>query len=170
MPYCGVPSSGGWCGASRCSGPYGSSASAPQPAGAGSDDATPRNTLALRDVAYVIEAEPLIFAPSAENNPVKYMAMFNRRVEKGQCFHRPYLGCREFVCDFSPPDPSEHPIAETRDLGLMLYDVLFRGNGKANRPVFFQARLEGGVLDTRPERVFPDPAVREEVLACSYRP
>lgn len=135
-----------------------------QAAGAGSDEATPRNTLALRDVAYVIEAEPKVFEANAENHPTKYMAMFNRRVEKGQCFHRPYFGCREFTCDFTPPDPTERPWPETRDLGLMLYDIAFRGEG--NRAHFFLARLEAGVLDADPARVLPDWG---EVLGCSSR-
>lgn len=142
----------------------------PQPAGAGSDDATPRNTLALRDVAYVIEAEPRVHAPTKENVPTKYVAMFNRRVERGQCFHRPYLGCREFACFFSSPDTSECPQEETRDLGLMLYDVVFTADNRANKPVFFHARLDHGVIDTAPERVLPDAPQREEVLACSFRP
>lgn len=141
----------------------------PQPAGAGSEDATPRNTLALRDVAYVIEAEPHVFEPNGEDTPAKYLAMFNRRVKKGQCFQRPYLGCREFVCDFEPPGPDERPIGETRDLGLMLYDIVFRENGKGNRPLFFHAHLEDGVLNTAPDAVIEDAAERQEVLACSFK-
>ncbi len=140
------------------------SAYAPQAAGAGSDEATPRNTLALRDVAYVIEAEPLVFEPGDENHPTKYIAMFNRRVEKGQCFHRPYLGCREFPCDFLPSDPDEPPWSDTRDLGFMLYDIAF--GGEENRAHFFRAKLEAGVLDTDPARVLPDGG---EDLRCSSR-
>jgi CRISPR-associated protein Cas5d len=136
----------------------------PQAAGAGSDDATPRNTLALRDVVYVVEAEPFVFEPGAENHPTKYMAMFNRRVEKGQCFHRPYLGCREFACDFTPPDPAERPLSESRDLGLMLYDIAFKREG--NRAHFFRAKLEAGVLDTDPARVLPN---GDEEFRCLFK-
>jgi len=143
----------------------------PQPGGAGGEDIAQRNTLALRDVAYIIEAEPKVYEPNGENRPTKYMAMFNRRVEKGQCFHRPYLGCREFACSFSSPDPNENPIDESQDFGLMLYDVVFRKKkGKVdNQAVFFQARLEQGVLITSPDRVIADPGQREEVLRCSYK-
>jgi CRISPR-associated protein Cas5d len=141
----------------------------PQAAGAGTDDATPRNTLALRDVAYLIEAYPHVYAPNADDTPVKYIAMFNRRVEKGQCFHRPALGCREFAACFEPPGDNDHPIAESRELGWMLYDIVFRGNGSANHPVFFKAALESGVLTTDPALVFTDAAQQEEVLACSYK-
>lgn len=140
----------------------------PQPAGAGSDDATPRATLALRDVAYVIEAEPIVFDTSGDNTPVKYMAMFNRRIENGQCHVRPSLGCREFAAHFGPPRPDERPIAETRDLGLMLYDIIFRPGGQ-NRPVFFRAHLVNGVLEACAAEALDDAKEREEVLACSYK-
>ena len=141
----------------------------PQPAGAGSADATPRNTLALSDVAYIIEAEPIVFDTAGDNTPAKYMAMFNRRLGKGQCHFRPCLGCREFAARFEPPQGHERPIEETRDLGLMLYDIIFDPLGKANRPVFFRAKLENGVLDTRAEAVLPDEKLRKELLSCSYK-
>jgi len=138
----------------------------PQAAGAGSDAATPRGTVALKDVAYVIEASPLVYSEDKENRPEKYIGMFERRVEQGQCFHRAYLGCREFACDFEPARPKELPIKETRDLGLMLYDVIFKDG--ANRPLFFKATLQDGVLLTDPREVL-EPAQREELHACSYK-
>lgn len=141
----------------------------PQATGAGSDDATPRNTLALRDLAYVIEAEPRVYAASPENPPRKYVEMFLRRVDKGQCFHRPYLGCREFACEFSAPDPNERPIEVTLDVGLMLYDIVFDRIKGENRPIFFRARIENGILDARPEVVLRDANQRQEVLTCSCR-
>ena len=141
----------------------------PQPAGAGSADATPRNTLALRDVSYIIEAYPHVYEPTAEDTPVKYMAMFNRRVEKGQCFHRPALGCREFAASFEAPAESDRAIPDSLPIGLMLYDIIFRNNGSDNRAVFFQAALENGVLDTHPDRAIPDEKLRQEVIACSSR-
>jgi CRISPR-associated protein Cas5d len=139
----------------------------PQPAGAGSRDATPRNTLALRDVAYVIEAEPLVYEPAGDHIPQKYAAMLERRIARGQYHHAPSLGCREFVCAVSPPDPSEQPIEDSRELGLMLYDIAFRDGGRGNRAVFFRAALDAGVVITDPDVVLPDPTLRSEVLACS---
>lgn len=70
--------------------------------------------------------------------------MFTRRVAKGQRFHQPYFGCREFVADVLPIDGAPEPIPETRDLGLMLWDIDFGPTG--NRPRFFHGRLEDGVL------------------------
>jgi CRISPR-associated protein Cas5d len=140
----------------------------PLVAGAGNGtDGTPRNTTLLRDVAYWIEAYPHVFDTSGDNTPVKYIAMLNRRVEKGQCFQHPYLGCREFAADFSPPLDGDQPIPDSMDIGRMLYDIAFRPTG--NQSTFFEARLDGGVMDTRPELVLTEETRREEVLQCSYR-
>lgn len=103
-----------------------------------------RHTLGLRDVAYIIRADIYLPPGSEEIDPAKYRDQFRRRVERGKCFHRPYLGCREFAADFSLPDGSERPIDETFDLGLMLFDI--RYSAKQNVPIFFPARLEQGVL------------------------
>jgi len=135
-------------------------------AGAGTDG-TPRNTLLLRNVAYIIEAYPLVFERGGDNTPQKYAAMLMRRAEKGQCYQRPSLGCREFAASFEPADGTEKAEPISEDLGRMLYDIVFRPEG--NRPVFFSARLENGFLDTRPDVVLKEAAQREEVLKCSYR-
>ena len=139
----------------------------PMVAGAGSDEVTQRNTLALKNVAYTIEAYPMVFKPTADNHPVKYVAMFNRRVEKGQCFSRPALGCREFAAHFEPVGAEDLPLDSVNVEMGMLYDIVFRSEG--NRAVFFDARVRNGVLDTRPGEAIADARVREEVLACSYR-
>ena len=137
-------------------------------AGAGNGtDGTPRNTTLLRDVAYWIDAYPLVFDQSGDNTPQKYIAMMERRVAKGQCFQRPYLGCREFAAEFSPELPGDKPIPESMPIGRMLYDIAFLG--EVNRAVFFDAQLVEGVLDTDPSVALAASKGREEVLQCSYR-
>lgn len=89
------------------------------------------------------------FAASDETE-AKYAAMFERRAKKGQCFNRPYLGCREFSCHFRLVKPETepcNPIDETRDLGWMLYDMDF-SNPAEPMPAFFKARIEKGVINT----------------------
>jgi CRISPR-associated protein Cas5d len=141
---------------------------APLAAGAGANtEGTPRNSLLLRDVAYILEAFPLVFDTSGDNTPAKYVAMMQRRVEKGQCYHRPALGCREFAADFAPVSPDEQPLPISAEFGRILYDVVFRPGG--NRATFFMARMENGVINTHPEMVLDEEARRKEVLACSYR-
>lgn len=138
-------------------------------AGAGNGtDGTPRNTTLLRDVAYWIDAYPHVFDHSGDNTPTKYVEMMKRRIEKGQCFQRPYLGCREFAAEFGPVREADRPIPDSMEIGRMLYDIAFLPEG--NRATFFEARLENGVLETRPEQVLPEVTRRQEVLQCSYRP
>jgi CRISPR-associated protein Cas5d len=140
----------------------------PLVAGAGDGtDATPRNTTLLRDVAYWIDAYPHVFDTSGDNTPVKYVEMLRRRVEKGQCFQRPYLGCREFAAEFGSPREDDQPIEDSMEIGRMLYDIAFLADG--NRAAFFEARLENGVMATAPEIVIADAGRRQEVLECSYR-
>jgi CRISPR-associated protein Cas5d len=141
----------------------------PLVAGAGNGtDGTPRNTTLLRDVAYWIDAYPHVFDRSGDNTPTKYVEMMKRRIEKGQCFQRPYMGCREFAAEFGPVQEADQPIADSMEIGRMLYDIVFLSDG--NRAAFFEARLENGVLDTRPDLVLAEDARRQEVLQCSYRP
>jgi CRISPR-associated protein Cas5d len=140
----------------------------PLMAGAGEGtDATPRNSLVLRDVSYVIDAYPHVYEPNGEDTPIKYMAMFNRRVEKGQCFSRPALGMREFPARFEFPSAEDHAIPVSMEIGTMLYDIIFRPEG--NQALFFRASLQDGVLDAHPERAIADSARREELLKCSYK-
>ena len=114
------------------------------------DDRQQRATTLLREVAYVIEAHfALTGAAEADDTEAKHLAMFNRRAAKGQCFHRPYLGTREFVADFAPVKdaipPSTLP-ADQRDsdLGWMLHDIDY---GDAMTPRFFRAELRNGVIN-----------------------
>lgn len=110
------------------------------------EDRAQRNTVALRDVDYVIEAHFLMTDRAGpEDNVRKFEEMFERRIEKGQHFHQPYFGCREFVAEILPADGAPTPIAEDRDLGLMLWDIEYGKEG--NVPLFFRAHLKNGVLE-----------------------
>ena len=67
------------------------------------DQRQQRAGLFLREVDYVIHARfEITDRAGPDDNPTKFQEMFLRRAEKGQCFHRPYLGCREFAADFAP--------------------------------------------------------------------
>ncbi|WP_338844731.1 type I-C CRISPR-associated protein Cas5c [Massilia sp. W12] len=114
------------------------------------DDRQQRAGLFLRDVAYRLHAQFTLQPDCGENNSVeKFHEMFVRRAQKGQCVNQPYLGCREFACDFRLVDnpASEAPaLDKTQDLGWMLYDMDF-GKGEIAKPHFFHAKLQNGVLD-----------------------
>ncbi|WP_456380569.1 type I-C CRISPR-associated protein Cas5c [Thiolapillus sp.] len=107
-------------------------------------DRQQRASLFLRDVHYRIHAHFELRDKS--ENPAKYSEMFERRARKGQCFNQPYLGCREFSCNFRPATTDAAPIGETRDLGWMLYDLDY-GDPKSPNPRFFQARMENGIIE-----------------------
>ncbi|MBW1953024.1 MAG: type I-C CRISPR-associated protein Cas5 [Deltaproteobacteria bacterium] len=117
------------------------------------EDRAQRHTLALREVAYIIKAEPVL-KPHANADPAKYRDQFRRRVARGQFHHAPYLGCREFAAGFGEPEPADRPLPLDMDLGLMLFDLEYqqndRGLGVRGQPRFFPARLEQGVMRIDP--------------------
>lgn len=129
-----------------------------------------RAGLVLRDVRYIIHAHFEYIEPERRTNvdtgdlfsntdlteipddesEAKYAAMFERRAQKGQCFHRPYLGCREFACDFRLLDDlkaAPTPIAEDREFGWMLYDLDYTIPNEPV-PMFFRASMQNGVINT----------------------
>jgi len=116
---------------------------------------TQRHSLILRDVAYIIKADQRL-RPGVNEDIAKYRDQFRRRVNKGQCFWRPYLGCREFSAFFGPPEEGDQAIPVSTPLGFTLFDLLFEDEGKdrgTGTPIFFQAELERGVLKV-PEALY----------------
>jgi len=105
-----------------------------------------RNTLALRDVCYVIRADIQV-RTHVEDHAAKFRDQFRRRVARGQCFYQPYLGCREFAAYFGQPISGDQPIGQSANLGRMLFDLEYSKDGKGRGlPRFFDARLQRGVL------------------------
>ena len=116
------------------------------------EDRAQRNTILLTNVDYVVEAHFVLTSRAGEgDNFAKFEEMFTRRLARGQSFHQPYLGCREFAARFEPA-PSTWAIDESlrqyRPLGMMLHDLDFvpDGMGKAS-PRFFSAVLDHGVIE-----------------------
>lgn len=115
------------------------------------DDIQQRAALLLRDVRYVIEAHFEMVSERAApgDNEGKFQDIAKRRIRRGQCYHQPYFGCREFparfrLCDEIPPCPRELK-GQTLDLGWMLYDMDY-SDSRDIRPLFFRAKLVDGVL------------------------
>lgn len=115
-----------------------------------------RNTTALKDVDYVVEAHYCSSSrwTDTDNYP-KYNDMFRRRLENGQTYHSPYFGCREFAAMVESVDTvPKHSLPEEqkdKNLGWMLYDLDF---GATIRPMFFEAKLVDGVMEVpAPEMV-----------------
>lgn len=126
-----------------------------------------RAALVLQDVCYGIEAHIEVLEPdhSSTNPAAKHLEMFKRRASRGQCFHHPYLGTREFPASFElieefPPCPAE--LRGDRELGWMLHDLDFipdakggiiesnTGERRRAEPRFFQARMVEGCIQVPP--------------------
>lgn len=133
-----------------------------------------RASLLLKDVAYLIKAHVHLFdtrlekdGPEAPANIAagKHLEMFKRRASKGQAFHQPYFGCREFPVRFELieneadlPTPHESLLGE-KDLGFMLHDLEFDQDRatkkvKSTTPHFFRASMTDGVIKV-PQLPFP---------------
>ncbi len=140
-----------------------------------------RNSVVLRDVAYIIEAS--IYTRQSDKVELKkYVGMnagkegmFPRRVKKGQCWRRPYLGVREFSAEFMTPDGTEQPMQETIPVGSMLFDIFYDKNGKPE-PLFFRdVAIRNGVLncevpenDKMMQSSHFQPAIDSEVSSAIY--
>lgn len=117
------------------------------------DSIQQRAAMVLRDVHYVIDAHfDMTMRASPTDNPGKFQEMMRRRVEKGQFYHEPCFGVREFPANFRPctelpPCPEE--LKGEKDLGWMLLDMDY--SDKENiTPRFFRAILRDGVLEVPP--------------------
>jgi len=114
------------------------------------DERQQRASMVLKNVEYVIEAH-FEFVGQEDNNIGKHLDIFNRRVRIGQCFHRPYFGCREFAVDFELcEEVPKSTLTGEKDLGFMLHDIDFEND---MTPKFFRAVMKDGVIDCRQEVV-----------------
>ena len=118
------------------------------------DSIQQRAAMILKDVHYIIDAHfEMTDKAVPGDNPGKFQEMMRRRVEKGQFYHQPYFGVREFpahfrLCTQRPPCPEE--LKGQRDLGWMLLDMDY-SDPEDIRPKFFRAIMRDGVIDV------PDP-------------
>ena len=112
-----------------------------------------RASVLLTDVEYVIEAHFEMTEKANEtDNPGKFKDITMRRLKKGECYHMPYFGCREFPVHFALCEEEEiktaYEIIPEKDLGIMLYDMDY-SDPENIQPMFFRAVMRYGVLDLR---------------------
>lgn len=108
-----------------------------------------RAAMVLTDVRYVIEAHfEMTKQATPSDNPGKFQDIMRRRLEKGQYFHAPYFGTREFPANFRPWDGNwqlNQELAGEKDLGWMLYDMDY-SDPQDIQPMFFRAKMIDGVI------------------------
>ncbi len=129
-----------------------------------------RAAVVLRDVCYGIAAHVELRRATGSDRQLarpeaKHLEMFKRRANRGQYFHHPYLGVREFPASFELVDsfpPCAEALQEERDLGYMLHDIAFVNDPKGNiiesnagqrlnaQPRFFRAVMRAGVVVVPP--------------------
>ena len=114
-------------------------------------DIVQRASLLLRDVEYVIDAHfEMTEEANSSDNPGKFKDIMKRRLKRGECYHTPYFGCREFPVKFCDWEDEEIHTAyeseEERDLGFMLYDMDY-SDPEDIRPMFFRAVMHRGVIE-----------------------
>ena len=112
-----------------------------------------RASILLRDVEYVIEAHfEMTSQANGSDNPGKFKDIIMRRLRRGECFHMPYFGCREFPANFCLCEEDEIRTAyddvEEKDFGYMLYDMDYSDRDNI-QPLFFRAVMKHGVVDLK---------------------
>ena len=116
------------------------------------EDIVQRAAVLLRDVDYVIEAHfEMTDNAGPCDNPGKFKDIVMRRLRRGECYHMPYFGCREFPANFElfeQENVDTAYVGEVKDLGYMLYDFDY-SNPEDIQPMFFRAVLTNGILDVR---------------------
>lgn len=112
-----------------------------------------RAAMVLRDVRYVIDAHfEMTARATPTDNPGKFQDIMRRRVEKGQFYHQPCFGVREFPAQFKPCEelpPCPDELKGEKDLGWMLLDLDYSDRENIT-PRFFRAVLRDGVLEVPP--------------------
>ena len=116
------------------------------------EDIAQRAAIILRNVDYVIDAHfEMTERANESDNEGKFKDIIMRRLRRGQCYHTPYFGCREFPVNFELFEDAEIESAyadQIKDLGYMLYDLDY-SDPENIQPMFFRAELRNGILDLR---------------------
>ena len=117
------------------------------------EDIVQRASQLLCNVSYTIEAHfEMTEKANTSDNPGKFKDIIMRRLRKGECFHMPYLGCREFPANFALCEEEEihtaYDVVEEKDLGIMLFDMDY-SDPENIQPMFFRAVMRHGVVDLR---------------------
>ena len=117
------------------------------------EDIVQRASLILCDVEYVIEAHfEMTEKANKTDNPGKFQDIMMRRLRRGECFHMPCFGCREFPANFALWEGDKNDLyyanVPEKDLGFMLYDMDYTDPNNVE-PMFFRAVMRHGVIDLK---------------------
>lgn len=111
-------------------------------------DHTPRASLILKDVEYVVQAH--LEADATVPDLDKVQRIVDKRLARGACYSRPYFGCREFPVQFERVHQAPMGVFGDKDFGWMLWDMDYHAKG-GPQPLFFRAMMQNGCI-TVPDR------------------
>lgn len=113
------------------------------------DSIQQRASMVLKKVHYLIEYHFELTDMAGESDTVeKHYNIALRRLRKGQFYHMPCFGCREFPANYKliENDVPVSTLCGERDLGYLLYDMDF-SDAENITPMFFRANMVNGVID-----------------------
>ncbi|WP_029201955.1 type I-C CRISPR-associated protein Cas5c [Oribacterium sp. NK2B42] len=114
-----------------------------------SSDIQQRASMVLKDVRYIIEAHFEMTDKAAPgDNPGKFQDIMKRRLSRGQYYHQPCMGCREFTAFFKEASDDviiSDKLDGEKDLGFMLYDMDYSTPDDI-KPMFFRAKMVNGMI------------------------
>lgn len=119
------------------------------------EDNTQRNSSVLTDVDYLVTFH-FVVNENADITEAKAAAILGRRLDKGECFKQPYLGCREFAAQIERFDgdlPSYYANDEQIDLGIMLYDLDYSDLAEP-QAIFYRPIMQKGVITVKKDEVY----------------
>lgn len=132
------------------------------------DTISQRATLFLKDVKYGVEFHfemTGIRSDHEDENEGKHASIIRRRLENGQCFKTPCLGCREFAArsvvltDSFNLAEVDSSLSGEQDLGVMFYGLRFKDDERlktdwsakyfsdAADAVYYHPKMVNGVID-----------------------
>ena len=131
------------------------------------EDRTQRQTQALKDVRYRIAAT-ICPRPDYKGTVEQLYSQALRRIRAGKTFYQPCLGLRQFVCYFEESDGIRPPIADSMDLGLMVYDVFDLHDSSVRKKAqpqlsLYHAVMQNGVITVPP---YDSPEVLKGGAVC----
>lgn len=108
----------------------------------------------LSDVCYRLHGVVVSFRRKRQNNPRHHLRdLFDRRLNRGQCFRTPCLGWSEFTCFYWGPfreEMTEVDTALSLEIPSMLLGVWNSPSGGQYEPIFRQSvKIDKGVLEYR---------------------
>lgn len=109
------------------------------------DKRVQRTCLVLRWPCYRVRAKAEIFCNTTNRMSIK--EQFERRVARGQCFHQPYFGLRQFTACFGEVSSEDVPQPVSERVGRIVLSAEMPPNARSVQYRFVDCTLINGCFD-----------------------